>query len=254
MEGAELSVDRQQTSNENSDSDSTCALSIVPPHEAGRTYLHVRNSSLDNDMLPLTAADGLDSGGGEWHVEKIGRIDYIRRRAAQEWNLLRRQRCMYITCITVNIYGGSVVFRNLAFYRYRAGERLTQDLGFDLLPEMKGWLTGLPMLLLQLTCLTACALSFLPRSTPAPYAVNIIRRWGMMEAMGSVLRFLTYISTTLPGAADHCLPSKNPHIARDQPKTLADIFFMLKVDGVGLEANTGEVLEAPCSWRILGDP
>ena len=254
MEGAALSVVPQQTSNDNSDSDSICAPSIVPPHEAGRTYSHVRNSSLDNDMLPLTGADGLGSGGGKWHVEKIGRIDYIRRRAAQEWNLLRRQRCMYITCITVNIYGGSVVFRNLAFYRYRAGERLTQDVGFQLLPEIKGWLTGLPMLLLQLTCLTACALSFLPRSTPAPYAVNIIRRWGMMEAMGSVLRFLTYISTTLPGAADHCLPSKNPHIARDQPKTLADIFFMLKVDGVGLEANSGEVLEEPCSWRIRGDP
>lgn len=40
-------------------------------------------------------------------------------------------------CITVNIYGGSMLFRNLAFYRYRAGERLTQDIGFDIFPEMK---------------------------------------------------------------------------------------------------------------------
>ena len=76
---------------------------------------------------------------------------------------------------------------------------------------VQGWLTGFPMLVLQVTCLIACALSFLPRSCPAPYAVNIIRRWGMMEAMGSILRFFTYISTTLPGAADHCVPSKSPH-------------------------------------------
>ena len=104
-----------------------------------------------------------------------------------------------------------MVFRNLAFYRYRAGERLTQDLGFDLLPEMKGWLTGLPMLLLQLTCLTACALSFLPRSSPAPYAVNIIRRCvcvcvrvrvrACVHACVRVCALNTYVHHSVPAGA-----------------------------------------------------
>ena len=183
----------QRQSSEISDSDSvvTFVVNIDPAGEitpGGRQYTHVRNCSMtDNDTVPLTGADELHDSIEGWDLRKQGAMNwqgnssgpafsYIRQRAAQEWDLLCRQWRMYVTCITVNIYGGSMVFRNLAFYRYRAGERLTQDLGFDLLPEMKGWLTGLPMLLLQLTCLTACALSFLPRSSPAPYAVNIIRR------------------------------------------------------------------------------
>jgi len=66
-----------------------------------------------------------------------------------------------------------------------------------------------------------------------------VRRWGMMIAMGNTLRFLAYISTTLPGLAKHCdcLPS-NPNIAKDQPKTVRDILFRITVDGVG-EGKSG---------------
>jgi hypothetical protein len=52
-----------------------------------------------------------------------------------------------------------------------------------------------------------------------------------MIAMGNTLCFLTYISTTLPGSAKHCLPS-NPNLAKDQPKTVSDILFRITVDGV----------------------
>jgi len=120
-------------------------------------------------------------------------------------------------------------------HTHRSGPRLTQDLGFDFLPEIKGYYTDSPMAVLQFVLFGACILSLVPRQTPTPYAVNIVRRWGMMIAMGNTLRFLTYISTTLPGAADHCLPS-NPNIEIDQPKTVYDIFFKLVVDGSG----TGE--------------
>jgi hypothetical protein len=57
-----------------------------------------------------------------------------------KYNIYYMYTLVHITfeqCITVNIYGGSMLFRNLAFYRYRAGERLTQDIGFDIFPEMK---------------------------------------------------------------------------------------------------------------------
>ena len=237
-------------------SDAESISSITDELLKGPVAIPAVDVNLNDDNVRL-----LRDGGGEHagnnplemvelgHSRDFARVaasaspgEYIRRRAAQEWNLLCRQWRMYVTCITVNIYGGSMLFRNLAFYRYRAGERLTQDLGFDLLPEMKGYFTGFPMLILQVTCLISCAASFVPRSaqSKAPgFAINIVRRWGMMEAMGTVLRFFTYISTTLPGAADHCLPSKNPNIERDQPKTVHDIFFMIKVDGIGLEKNGG---------------
>ncbi len=54
----------------------------------------------------------------------------------------------------------------------------------------------------------------------------------MMIAMGNTLSFLTYILTTLPGSAKHCLPS-NPNIAKDQSKTVSDILFRITVYGVG---------------------
>lgn len=233
---------QSQTSN---DSCATFVVNNVPEYAPENDGVEGPASFTDSDSVRFTAAaDGIID---DWEGLEQGRVNslypmrYMRKRAVQEWNLLSRQWRMYVTCITINIYGGSMLFRNLAFYRYRPGERLTQDIGFDIFPEAKGWLTGFPMLVLQITCLGACALSFYPRSTPAPYAVNIIRRWGMVDALGSILRFFTYISTTLPGAADHCVPSKNPHIERDQPKTFSDIF---------LHAQSGRHWPRGKLWRV----
>jgi hypothetical protein len=180
------------------------------------------------DAVPLCDEDGPRLGG---HADVLL---HARRRFSQELSLLRLQWRMWLLCLATGVYGASMVFRNLAFYRYRAGPRLTQDLGFDLLPEWQGYLTDRPMCALQAVLVGACAMSFVPRRTgpPASYAVNIVRRWGMMIAMGNTLRFLTYMSTTLPGSAKHCLPS-NQNLARDQSKTARDILFRITVDGVG---------------------
>jgi len=159
---------------------------------------------------------------------------YARGRFATELHLLRLQWRMLLVCFVADVYGTLMLFRNLGFYRYRAGPRLTQDLGFDLLPEWQGYFTNFPMLLLEIILSCTCFMSFVPRTTapPAAYAVNIIRRFAMMVAMGQTLRFITFMSTTLPGSAKHCLPS-NPNIAKDQPKTVTDILFRLTIDGIG---------------------
>lgn len=167
-------------------------------------------------------------------------LSHVKMRIRCEASLLRKQCRMYIFCIFINIYGGSVVFRNLAFYRFEIGERITQDIGFQLLPEKRGILTTLPMSVLQAFTLLSCAACFFPISKNAPFATNIVRRWGMVEAVGTVLRFLTYTSTTLPGVAQHCLPENTASILRDRPKTARDIMFSIKVDGVGIEKNSGE--------------
>jgi hypothetical protein len=141
---------------------------------------------------------------------------------------------MLLLSLTVIVYGSLMLFRNLAFYRFRAGQLLTQDLGFDWLPEWQGYLTDSPMFALQLVLIGACVMSFVPcrTSPPAAYAVNILWRWGMMIAMGNTLCFLTYISTTLPGSAKHCLPS-NRNIVKDQSKTTSDILFRITLPSVG---------------------
>jgi len=196
-----------------------------------RTPLDALDAGVFYDAVPLGGADGRCLGGSG----ACGSCAlHARRRFSQELGLLRRQWRVWLLCLATGVYGGSMVFRNLAFYRYRAGPRLTQDLGFDLLPEWQGHLTDSPMCALQAVLVGACAMSFVPRRAgpPAAYAVNIVRRWGVMIAMGNTLRFLTYMATTLPGSAKHCLPS-NPNLARDQPKTVRDILFRITVDGVG---------------------
>ena len=196
-------------------------------------------------------------------ARRIGILAHAKARLRCEANLLRRQIRMYILCIFINIYGGSVVFRNFAFYRFEIGERITQDIGFQILPESRGILNTMPMFSLQVECirvfsarlrhlqdttntylqvftLLSCAACFFPISDNPPYAVNIVRRWGIVEAQGTILRFLTYGSTTLPGAAEHCLPKNKDKIHKDRLKTARDILFTIKVDGIGVERNTGE--------------
>lgn len=174
------------------------------------------------------------------YTGKKSRWSFVLARARCEANLLRRQWKIYTACLVVILYGGSVVFRNLAFFLYVPGERLPRDVGFDLLPEVKGYVTNVPLFLLQITCVATCVLTFAPIAPKAPFAVNILRRWGAVEAIGTLLRFVTYISTSVPGAADHCLLSKNPDLQQNQPKTLRDILWSIKVDGVGLEGHSSK--------------
>ena len=184
------------------------------------------------DRIPL--CEPVCDEGRQGSTGRAEVLLHVRRRFANELCLLRVQWRMLLLCLTVIVYGSLMLFRNLAFYRFRAGARLTQDLGFDWLPEWQGYLTDSPMVALQLVLIGAGVMSFVPRPTrlPASYAVNMIRRWGMMIGMGNTLRFLTYISTTLPGSAKHCLPS-NPNIVKDQPKTTSDILFRITLPGVG---------------------
>jgi hypothetical protein len=167
-------------------------------------------------------------------------LKHVKLRVAQELRLLQMQWSMLLLCFTVIVYGSMMVFRNLAFYRFRAGPRLTQDLGFDWLPEFQTKFTGTPILILQIVLSIACIMSFVPRInlSCAAFVVNIWRRWAVMIAMGNCLRFLTNISTTLPGSANHCLPS-NPNIAKDQPTTLNNILFRIALDGVGRDGTSG---------------
>eukprot|EP00927_Polykrikos_kofoidii_P021855 TRINITY_DN2056_c0_g1_i1.p1 TRINITY_DN2056_c0_g1~~TRINITY_DN2056_c0_g1_i1.p1 ORF type:complete len:378 (-),score=23.75 TRINITY_DN2056_c0_g1_i1:103-1236(-) len=163
---------------------------------------------------------------------------YLRRRAKEECNLLRKQWRMFVFCIICNIYGGGIVFRNIAFYLYIPGERLP-DLGFQLLPEKKGRFTPLPMISIQIMCGIMALLTFVPRRTNPPYLTNMWRRWLAPYAISNILRFLTYVSTGLPGSGDHCLPSKNNHIGRDKPQKFADVFTRVAYDAWGGESMSG---------------
>jgi hypothetical protein len=92
-----------------------------------------------------------------------------------KYNIYSIYTLVHITfeqCITVNIYGGSMLFRNLAFYRYRAGERLTQDIGFDIFPEMKVCLFY--TILIHMQTFTLCTTGLVDRVPDASAAIDVL--------------------------------------------------------------------------------
>jgi len=179
-----------------------------------------------------------------------------------ESSVLGKQYKVLVLSACVCFFGGSMVFRNLAFYRYRlvtwpsctsviwmmlniadtfckqnrSGARLTQDIGFDILPEFVSEYTNSPLTLLTMVLVVICIRSFVFENAKEVYVINVVTRLLSVVAIGTILRFFTYISTTLPGSANHCLES-NPNIEHDRPKTIHEILFTLK----GHSESTGSI-------------
>jgi hypothetical protein len=81
-----------------------------------------------------------------------------------------------------------------------------------------------------------CIRSLLCERANGVYVTNVVTRLLSVVAIGTILRFFTYMSTTLPGSANHCLDT-NPNVEHDRPKTLHDVLFTLK----GHSASTGNI-------------
>jgi hypothetical protein len=86
-----------------------------------------------------------------------------------------------------------------------------------------------------------CLRSLLCERAKEVYITNVVTRLLSVVAIGTILRFFTYMSTTLPGSANHCLDS-NPNVEHDRPKTIGDILFTLK----GHSASTGSIGSYNC--------
>lgn len=127
-------------------------------------------------------------------------------------------------------YFGYMLFRNLAFYRFQAGPRL-RDLGHELVPPLGPALHQageLPMLALYLLMAALSLATFVagPMETtaPKPYFINMFRRFVSTLAIGHTLRFASYIGTSLPGAADHCMPGSVENLSPPRPTSAYEVF------------------------------
>eukprot|EP01062_Namystynia_karyoxenos_P079931 TRINITY_DN8526_c0_g1_i1.p1 TRINITY_DN8526_c0_g1~~TRINITY_DN8526_c0_g1_i1.p1 ORF type:complete len:417 (+),score=135.90 TRINITY_DN8526_c0_g1_i1:94-1251(+) len=167
---------------------------------------------------------------------QLGRVEM---RLRCEVNLLRRQVVVILVCLVVLIYGALIVFRNLAFYRYKVGERL-RDAGHDLFPELpksKEKLSDLPMyfyyVLLGTTLLSTLRPSA-PGDAPRPYLANIGRRVLQVYCTGHVMRACTYLVTSVPGSADHCLPGAD----LDPPSSIGECFTRMS----SVNGNCGDLI------------
>ena len=124
-----------------------------------------------------------------------------------------------------------MLFRNLAFYRYpnhvEKSQRL-RDLGFEIIPELPAEMLGYGnyfMWLLTTTMFFMGLGSFCGNveGSSKPHFINMFRRFSEMQALGHILRFFTYISTTMPGSAEHCF-GEFEGMHPPKPKTLDEVF------------------------------
>jgi len=133
--------------------------------------------------------------------------------------------------------------------------RRLHDLGYDIVPELsqnaKDHYTNIPLYFLFLSlALTAIGLLCPPRELEPtlpppknprrspdgfrkPLFINVARRFGCVYAIGHTLRACTYIATSVPGAADHCLIS-----ADIKPPSVAQIFYK----PASTEENCGDLI------------
>eukprot|EP01065_Artemidia_motanka_P035392 TRINITY_DN43309_c0_g1_i1.p1 TRINITY_DN43309_c0_g1~~TRINITY_DN43309_c0_g1_i1.p1 ORF type:complete len:356 (+),score=76.07 TRINITY_DN43309_c0_g1_i1:60-1127(+) len=134
--------------------------------------------------------------------------------------------------------------------------RRLHDLGYDIVPELtdsqKDHLTNIPLnFLFVMTAVTVVMLVVPPRpQDPAaaipknprtstdgsfnkPLVVNAVRRVGTVYAVGHTIRACTYIATSVPGAADHCLRHEDI-----SPPSAAEIFYK----PASTEKNCGDLI------------
>jgi len=103
------------------------------------------------------------------------------------------------------------LFRNLAYYRHVQAPRLA-DIGFDLIDEMPQSQKGLSELMqfgMHGVVFTITFGSTIFQAGPhreGVYGSKILLDYCVTSMMGHFLRFLTYITTSVPGPADHCQP------------------------------------------------
>lgn len=152
------------------------------------------------------------------------------RRLRAEVALLLAQLPVVGGTVAYLAYFGYMLFRNLAFYRFEAGPRL-RDLGHELVPPLGAALHELgelPMLALYLLIAALSLATFvagpMESTVPKPYFVNMFRRFATTLAIGHTLRFASYIGTSLPGAADHCMLGSVEKLTPPRPTSAYEVF------------------------------
>jgi len=145
---------------------------------------------------------------------------------------------------------------NVAYYRYEAGPRL-RDAGFELLPELPiryRFLSEFPFKVLGACAVLMGFVAQVPHpdgKTQKYYLFNALRRFSVVFAIGHTLRAMTFLSTTLPGVAQQCMPDFDWRA--NQPKKPFGLF-----PGPGFPSKScgdlifsGHMLVTTCTYLII---
>jgi len=140
------------------------------------------------------------------------------------------------------------LFRNLAYVRHEQGERL-KDLGFELIPEFPNDFLGEVNLYVNLfTALFAVIMPLFNNvsHSKGAFGVDVYVKIVNMTCVGHVLRFATYISTSLPGPAPHCQPGAP--LYRD---SLTFREYFTRRSRVHVDPNCGDLIFSGHMFQVM---
>jgi hypothetical protein len=137
-------------------------------------------------------------------------------------------------------YCAMCLFRNLAYSRHVQGPRL-KDLGFELIPESDSDFWSEVFLYVNgAVSLLAVTMPILCNHAHqrGVYAVDVFLEIVNIQCVGHLLRFFTFMSTSLPGPAAHCQPGAP--LYRHEGFTWYDIFT--RRSRVHVDPNCGDLI------------
>lgn len=157
-----------------------------------------RKSPEDYMVHPLLRSTGISWSSVYWN-KFMNRFMY-------EVALLVESLPRMVPKVVLLNWGAMYIFRNLAYMRHEQGPRL-KDLGFELIPELDNdfW----SEVNLYVNGVVAVSMVLMPLVSEHAhlrgiYTVDTYTKFINMQCVGHVLRFFTFISTSLPGPAPHC--------------------------------------------------
>lgn len=161
-----------------------------------------------------------------------------------EISLFKKLWWQLIPTIILLYYFGMRVGRTLAFSRHVPGPTL-KDLGFDIFPKEDYRLhSDIVLGIEHFLVLVVCVIGFIQtikngNINTSVFGINIWRRYLNVITIGHFLRICTYMSTSLPGPADHCkveLGNYNP------PDHWYESFYVHTITGFGIPDNCGDLI------------
>lgn len=167
-----------------------------------------------------------------------------------ELTLLRIHWKKVLCILFVLIYLASVLFRNLAYYRAIQGETL-KDLGFEVLSELTSSMKAFSEIVIYLNhFVAAITLTVLPIFTKRPHengiaCVAMLIRMAWVLVIGHFLRFATYITTSLPGPAEHCRLGSEEF---DRPTEPMEILFRFSS---AADLNCGDLVFSGHMFQVI---
>jgi len=158
--------------------------------------------------------------------------------------LLRKQWRSIMIAVVFLVYLVLTVFLNLAFHRYVPRQQRLPDLGHEVIPRITPqyamwtdaplnclfFLAGVVLLGSLKSCL---GVRLYLKETP--FVVNMVRRFGVLYAMGHGLRALSYLATSVPGGHEECL---DPASVNRRRPTLTQVFL----HSASVETNCGDLM------------